>query len=48
MSFVHARIGRVPSAGDAVEIGHYRFEVVDIDGLRVGNVLIIPLKPLER
>ena len=33
-------LGRVPSAGDAFTIGGYRFEVVDMDGHRVDQVLV--------
>jgi putative hemolysin len=37
---VVAEFGRIPAAGDAVEIGGSRFEVVDMDGVRVDKVLI--------
>ncbi|MFM8322893.1 MAG: hemolysin family protein, partial [Chloroflexota bacterium] len=33
-------LGRVPAAGDRFELGGYRFEVMDMDGLRVDKVLI--------
>lgn len=33
-------LGRVPSAGDTFTIGGFRFEVVDMDGHRVGQVLV--------
>lgn len=32
-------LGRVPRTGDVFERGHYRFEVVDMDGNRVDRVL---------
>ncbi len=35
-----AQLGRVPAAGDRWEWGGFRFEVVDMDGLRVDKVLI--------
>ncbi len=35
-----AQLGRVPSAGDYWDWGGFRFEVVDMDGLRVDKVLI--------
>jgi putative hemolysin len=38
--FVLARIGRIPEAGDGFTIGEYRFEVLDMDGLRVDKLLI--------
>jgi magnesium and cobalt exporter, CNNM family len=39
--FVLARMGRIPSAGDVFQIGDYRFEILDMDGLRIDKVLII-------
>ena len=45
--FVLARLGRIPLAGDSFEIGEYRIEVLDMDGLRVDKVLIARKKPLE-
>jgi putative hemolysin len=41
--FVMARLGRVPAAGDRVDWGGLRFEVVDMDGRRVDKVLATPL-----
>ena len=35
-----AQLGRVPAEGDSWQWGAYRFEVVDMDGLRVDKVLI--------
>jgi putative hemolysin len=42
--FVMARINRVPSVGDRVEVGGFGFEVVNMDGRRVDRVLITPPK----
>ena len=33
-------LGRVPRAGDAFTLGGFRFEVVDMDGHRVDQVLV--------
>jgi len=38
--FLMARLRRVPREGDIVEWSDYRFEVVDMDGLRIDKVLI--------
>jgi putative hemolysin len=45
---IMASLGRVPSTGDVYEWGSYRFEVVDMDGLRVDKVLISPRPPQKR
>jgi magnesium and cobalt exporter, CNNM family len=34
------QLGRIPSAGDHFEWGRYRFEVTEMDGRRVGQVLV--------
>ena len=39
---VVVELGRIPVAGDAVDILGFRFEVVDMDGVRVDKVLIRP------
>jgi putative hemolysin len=39
---VVVELGRIPAAGDAVDIAGSRFEVVDMDGVRVDKVLIRP------
>ena len=36
-------MGRIPSAGEAVEWEHWRFEVVDMDGKRIDKVLASPI-----
>jgi putative hemolysin len=45
--FVVTRLGRVPKAGDSVEWGGVRFEVVDMDGRRVDKVLVVPARRRE-
>jgi putative hemolysin len=34
------QMGRMPALGDQVEAEGYRFEVIDIDGLRIDKVLV--------
>ena len=36
---------RLPRVGEAVEVGGWRFEVVDLDGRRIDKVLAEPLRP---
>jgi putative hemolysin len=43
--FIMTYLGRIPHTADVLEWGGLRFEVVDMDGLRVDKVLIIPLTP---
>jgi putative hemolysin len=38
--FILAQLGRVPTAGEAVAYGGWRFEVVDMDGRRIDKVLV--------
>jgi magnesium and cobalt exporter, CNNM family len=40
--FMMARINRIPSVGDRVDVKGFRFEVVNMDGRRVDRVLITP------
>jgi putative hemolysin len=40
-----AAFGRIPAAGDQVEIGRHSYEVMDMDGHRVDKVLIRALQP---
>jgi putative hemolysin len=35
-------LGRIPTVGDAVQIAGSRFEVVDMDGVRIDKLLIRP------
>lgn len=46
--FVMAQLHRMPRAGDQFAAGSQQFEVVDMDGHRVGKVLITPLSPVPR
>lgn len=41
--FIVLLIGRLPRAGDRVDWGEYRFEVVDMDGYRIDKVLLSKL-----
>jgi putative hemolysin len=41
--FVMARLGHVPSVGDAIEWAGFRFEVLDMDGKRIDRILVHPL-----
>ncbi len=41
--FVMARLGRIPTAGDAVDWAGLHFEVMDMDGNRVDKVLATPV-----
>jgi putative hemolysin len=45
--FVQARLGRVPTVGDAVEARGHRFTVVEMDGRRVARVRIERLAPAD-
>jgi len=36
---------RLPRVGEAVEVGGWRFEVVDLDGRRIDKLLVEPLRP---
>jgi putative hemolysin len=40
--FVLARLGRIPRAGDVLSWRDLRLEVVDMDGLRIDKVLLVP------
>ena len=37
---VVAELGHIPAVGDAVDIGNFRFEVIDMDGVRIDKLLI--------
>jgi putative hemolysin len=45
--FIITHLGRIPAAADHFEWGNMRFEVVDMDGLRVDKVLVSPLPTTE-
>jgi putative hemolysin len=36
------RLGRIPSAGDAVQVGRWRLEVLAMDGKAIGRVRLTP------
>lgn len=40
---VIAMLGRIPQSGDYFDAVDFRFEVVDMDGIRVDKVLVVPL-----
>ena len=40
--FVMSHLGRIPATGDYFDWGGMRYEVVDMDGLRVDKVIVIP------
>jgi len=40
--FMMTRLGRVPAVADHLEVGGWRFEVMDMDGRRVDKVLATP------
>lgn len=42
--FMTYKVGRIPTSGDKIEVGDFRFEIVDMDGTRVDKVLITPIK----
>lgn len=42
--FVMAVVGTVPTPGDHFECAGWRFEVMDMDGMRVDKVLVSPIK----
>lgn len=41
--FVTALLGRMPSEGDVMQWNRYRFEILDMDGLRVDKILVTPM-----
>jgi putative hemolysin len=43
--FVLQAMGRLPRAGEAVEVKGWRFEVVDLDDRRIDKVLATPVQP---
>lgn len=46
--FVMTKLGEVPHAGDHLDWGGFRFEVMDMDQRRVDKVLVTPLPPEEK
>jgi putative hemolysin len=45
--FIMMQIGRIPVVSDSFESAGLRFEVADMDGKRVGNVLVRPVPASE-
>jgi putative hemolysin len=45
--FMMAFLGRIPSTTDHFELGGMRFEVIDMDGLRVDKVLVALVQPVD-
>lgn len=43
--YVFGLLGRKPEQGDEVELGHYRFKVLEAEGFRVMRVLAVPQPP---
>ncbi|MGE0766236.1 MAG: hemolysin family protein [Hyphomicrobiaceae bacterium] len=43
--FVLAHLMRLPHTGEHVDVGGWRFEVIDLDGRRIDKVLALPLRP---
>jgi putative hemolysin len=43
--FVMAFLGKIPSSGEHFEVENLRFEVMDMDGVRVDKVLVSRLQP---
>jgi putative hemolysin len=37
--FLLSKFGRIPKAGDRIEVEGWRFEVVDLDGRRIDKIL---------
>lgn len=44
---VLAALGRVPQVGDVIQVEGHRMEVVDMDGLRIDRVLVVPAPPVR-
>ncbi len=41
--FMLSSLHDIPKAGDIVDEGNYRFEVMDIDGVRIDKILMMPI-----
>lgn len=46
--FVMAHLGRIPVSGDQFELGEIKFEVMDMDGMRVDKILVTPPQEKDR
>ncbi len=40
--FVMAHLGRIPVSGDSFELNDVKFEIMDMDGMRVDKILVTP------
>ena len=40
--FLLSQLGRIPHAGEAITLDGYRFEIVDMDNMRIDKILVIP------
>lgn len=38
--FVLAEMNRLPNVGESFQKGHWRFEVIDLDGRRIDKLLV--------
>ncbi|MFN8392084.1 MAG: hemolysin family protein [Bdellovibrionota bacterium] len=45
--FVLTQIGRIPREGESFEIEGFRFEIVDMDRMRIDKILVVPLRDAE-
>ena len=45
--YIIERLGRAPRLGDVVEVGRYRFEIIDMDRRRVDRILVTTRKDEE-
>ncbi|MCL6648027.1 MAG: hemolysin family protein [Chloroflexi bacterium] len=43
--YVFGALGRAPALGDAVEVGPYRFEVIELDGVRISRLRLRRREP---
>jgi putative hemolysin len=43
--FVMTFLGHIPTAGDHFELDGLRYEVIDMDGMRVDKILVSPIDP---
>ena len=41
------RLARIPTEGDTFELGHWKVEVIDMDGKRIDKLLFIPVADAE-
>jgi len=46
--YVLSHLQHLPRTGEHIEVGGWRFEVVDLDGRRIDKVLASRVKPTRR